>query len=232
MRSLLRASCWLLLALPFAVQAQVAHNSAPATPSAEILGGEKTKLLTAARSQYYNLRAAGLKSYGCTVEIDWNGFIAQVTGAPLADDDPTLKYLNGSRLSFVDDLKGKPEVKWAFTGTPPERKAQATGSMTHGMVQVVQGFLQAWTPSQNGTLISLNARSFKRAGTGYTIDDAGGSNIDLLTLDKDFAISHASIKNDETVAESDFTFVPSANGLCSQTSRSTTRFLPRHPRRT
>ena len=81
------------------------------------------------------------------------------------------------------------------------------------MAETVKGFLKAFSPSQNGSLISLAPRTFKHTAAGFEIEDSSGSNLDLLSLNHDMVLSHSVTKTDSLMAESDWAFTSSAKGL-------------------
>lgn len=174
---------------------------------------DRLQILTAARSQYYNLRTAGLKSFICNVDVDWDALFISISGKPLPSDDPMMQYLDKSRLSLSVSTSGTSNVSWANTGLPPEGKEESTDKLRSGIKQTLDGFIQAWIPSLNGTLINLTAKSLTATPSGFLLDDGTANSPDILTLDKNYVVTHVSNKSEMMSGELDATFTSSEKGL-------------------
>jgi hypothetical protein len=174
---------------------------------------EQTQLLTNARAQYYNLRAAGLKSFSCNATVDWDALFTAINGKAIPADDPFMQYLRNSHLSVTSDLSSHADVSWVSTGTPPKDREESAERLTGNLKRALAGFMQSWLPSLNGTLITLSPTSVKSTATGYVIVDASGKNTVELTLDKKLVIHHLSIKSAALSGDMDATYTPSAKGL-------------------
>lgn len=174
---------------------------------------EQTQLLNTARSQYYNLRAAGLKGFSCNASVDWDALFTSINGKTPPADDPMVQYLQGSHLSVTSDLGSHPNISWVSAGTPPKDREQNANQLVNGLKQTLDGFFQSWMPSLNGTLITLTPSSVKATATGYVIVDGTSKAIDELTLDKKLVIHHLSTTSAKINGELDTTYTPSAKGL-------------------
>jgi hypothetical protein len=185
----------------------------PQLHAQEVTGANRTQMLTAAKSQYYNLRAAGLKSFTCNVDIDWNALFTSINGKPLAPDGEMMKFLTGSLLSAHADLDGKTQVTWSNPGTPPEAIAKNANQIRDGLRQTLEGFFQAWMPSMNGGLVPVSPSSVKATPAGFVISDGSASETDEITMDKKYVISRLYNKSSTLIADMTTGFTASPKGL-------------------
>jgi hypothetical protein len=197
----------------FAVMAVLAAAAPLGTPAQAVSGEARTTLLTTARSQYYNLRAAGVKSFACNVDVDWNGLFTSVNGKPPVADDPLVQYLTKSRFSVKTELGGSTEATWTNPGAAPAGAEKPAQQMQGGLKQTLEGFFDAWMPSLNGTLIAMSPKSLNTTAEGYVLDDSTEKEMDQVTMDKKLVITHLSTKSDAMHGEMNTTFTPSAKGL-------------------
>jgi hypothetical protein len=160
-----------------------------AAPAQEITGSQRTALLTAARSQYYNLRVAGVQSFSCNVDVDWLGLFTSVSGKAPDASNPVYASLRNLRIGVKEALPGGAEVSFAATGTPPDSAAAAVSSMRAGIQQMLSGFFQSWTPFLSGDAISMKPRSLTSIPAGYLLDDSQSDNPDQLTFDKQMVLT-------------------------------------------
>jgi hypothetical protein len=180
----------------------------------DIPADKKVELLTAAQSKYYNLRTAGLKSFSCKVDIDWNAFFISTNGKALPADDPMQKYLSNSQLLVNSDLDGHTDLSWANTGAPPQGSEENANQLRDSMKGMLGGFFGTWLPSLSGALIPPAASSsIKATPAGYIVDGSAGKETELLTMDKQLVIQHLSAKSETSATEIDISFTPSSSGL-------------------
>ena len=174
----------------------------------------QTSLLEKARGQYYSLSDAGVSEFHCDVTPDWTAFLTSVNQRP-PDNTPWHSYLQEARLSFSAPLTGKATVQWSAPPAIPagsEANARLMQSSFHDMVE---GFLEAWIPSLNNTLLpSVPVSPITPKGNGYTLTehDLEGRVTDV-TMDGQFRITHLSTKAPKFTAEIDTKFIPSPGGL-------------------
>jgi hypothetical protein len=208
------------------VLAVVTYSAAAAQ---QLSAGDQKAMVAAGRAQYYNLRAAGLKSFHCDIELDWEALITAASGKTPPADDPMIRYLKSTRLGIQDDLLTTPVVEWAASGVPPEGQEKRGDQMRDGLRQMIGGFLTAWSPSLNGTLIPLNPSTFQKTPGGYEITDVTGAAKARIELDKDMKVTHISSSTDAIVGDLDTTFTPTKNGLVLTRMVSLTRQPPAAP---
>jgi len=129
----MRSCLWnILLAASVCVTSGTAHCAA----AQNITAKDRIALITSARAQYYNLRAAGVKSFHCDIEIDWMSVFTAINGKTPPSDDPMIRYLASTRLGIQDDLAGTPVVEWAASGVPPEGMEKRGDQMRDGFRQI------------------------------------------------------------------------------------------------
>ena len=112
----------------------------------------QTSLLDKTRRQYYSLSDAGVSEFHCDVTPDWTAFLTSVNHKTPADT-PWHHYLQQASLHFSAPLTGKTTVQWSAPSAVPagfETSAQQMQTSFHDMVA---GFLEAWIPSLNNTLL-------------------------------------------------------------------------------
>ena len=178
----------------------------------ELPKDKQTPLLISARQQVYNLRTSGVKSYTCDVFFDWDDFFTQVAGKPLPKDDPTMVYLNSLKLVLVNDLSGDASMKFIDAGAPPEERKDGVEKLKGSIKQMVGGFVQAWTPTLNGTIIPAEVDSLKKTPDGYLLTGKGEESTSE-TLDSNLHLTGLSVQSKELSSTMQTTFVPSPKGL-------------------
>ena len=185
---------------------------AGAVPAQEVPKEKQPALLLAAREQYYNLRAAGVQSYTCDVAFDWNGFFIAVTGKPLAADDPTMVYLNGLKVQLMSDLSGQAAVTFAETGPAPDGKGPGLQKLQASIKQMMEGFVQAWAPTLNGTIIPDSPVFMQKTPEGYLLRDSRADGSEE-TLDKTLRLTNLTVKTEAVASSLRTTFTSSPQGL-------------------
>jgi hypothetical protein len=190
---------------------------------------ERTSLLLAAKSQYYNARAAGLKGFHCDVNVDWTAMFGSAGNASVDPNIPLIRYFASTHIGVGGDLVGKPKLEWLTTGVPPEGQEKTVDQMHGGMQQMVEGFFTAWGPALNGTIIPQKPASFEKTATGYVVVNGDSAAQDTLTLDREMKLAHIATKMDSIDAEMDTTFTTSPKGLLLTRMDSRTRQPPSSP---
>ena len=177
----------------------------------------QTSLLDKTRRQYYSLSDAGVSEFHCDVTPDWTAFLTSVNHKTPADT-PWHHYLQQASLHFSAPLTGKTTVQWSAPSAVPagfETSAQQMQTSFHDMVA---GFLEAWIPSLNNTLLpAIPISPITRKGDGYSLTEHDlESRVTTVTLDSQLRITHLSTRAPKFTAEIDTKFVPSPGGLLLQ----------------
>jgi hypothetical protein len=176
---------------------------------------QQTSLLQKARSQYYSLSDTGVSEFHCDVIPDWDGFFTSLNHRP-PEDTPWVRYIRQARLSFSAPLTGVATVQWLPPTLPvpsgSEDKARTMQTSFHDMVA---GFLEAWTPSLNNTMLpSIPISPISAQGGGYTLTEHDlEDRVTVVTMDSQLRITHLSTKAPKFNAEIDSRFIPSPHGL-------------------
>jgi hypothetical protein len=192
---------------------------------------EQTALLYRARSQYYDLTIAGIKEYDCYVQPDWDAFFTNNNNGKPPDDSPWHQYLRQAHLVFVAPLNGTATIKWVDPVPPPHGKEQFARDVQDGFHDVLDGFLAAWKPSLNGTLLpNVPVSNITPRGDGYTMTehDEEGRTTDI-TMDKSLHVTHLSTRSPKLTAEIDTKYEPSPKGLLLMELDSLTHSPPTAP---
>jgi hypothetical protein len=188
--------------------------AAPVLSAQELTGAARSQFIATANPQYYNLRSAGAKGFTCNVDVDWDALFTSINGKPLTPAGSMMTYLTASHLSLHADLTGgKSTSAWANSGTPSENIQKSADSIRDGIRQTLDGFLEAWLPSLNGTLITAAPASIKAAGEGFVIDDGTAAETDEITLDKNYVATKLYNKSDKLIADMIPAFSPTPKGL-------------------
>ena len=137
-----------------------------------------------ARALYYTPTASGLRSFGCSVTLDWKGFIEKASGQDIGDDNPMLMYLNSAQLSVKDDLGGAGRLEWANTTTPPQALEDPAAKVQAGLKQMFSGFFQSWNAYLNGNMFPVPdaLSTLTPVGGGVHLHAAA----EKTTVDEDF----------------------------------------------
>lgn len=97
---------------------------------------------------YYSSSKAGLKGFDCTLQPDWQQLFASKDGGTVAASDaPAVTLLNSVKTAIHARMDNGAIVDW----NPPTQQLDATQSalldqMHSALNQMVQGFLQFWSP--------------------------------------------------------------------------------------
>jgi hypothetical protein len=97
---------------------------------------------------YYSSAKSGLKGFDCALQPDWQAFFAAKDGGQVsALDVPAVSLLNSVKVAVHTRMDGGTIIDW----NPPSQQLDSTQTalldQMHGAVnQMVQGFVQFWTP--------------------------------------------------------------------------------------
>lgn len=133
--TLLVASCFSAMAFP---------QHPPSTPQT----GSNNDWLAQATKMYYSSTTAGLKGFDCEVRPDWQALYAAKNGGQVsALDQPKLTLLNAVKIALHARMENGSIVDW----NPPNEKLDAgqtelLKTMQSAMNQMLQGFVQLWSP--------------------------------------------------------------------------------------
>lgn len=167
-------SVTLLLAFSFAVLASAQ------SPSASSSSGPNNDWLAQAAKMYYSSAHAGLKGFDCEVRPDWQALYAAKNGGQVsAVDQPKLALLSAVKLALHARMENGSILDW----NPPNQTLDAgqtelLKSMQSGMNQMLQGFVEFWTPFIERQVIPDSS-----SGLEMAVTDDGGRKAHVKTAD-------------------------------------------------
>lgn len=170
--------------------------------------------LLMAHAMYYTPTTSGLRSFRCDVHFDWKGLLAQYGKQPIPDDSPVIVYLQQTRMSTYDELKGPGSLQFTNAATMPEAQAAAIQQMQHGMQQIFSGYYTSWNAYLNGTMVPLPDAStaiHPTADGGVELQGVGLHAMDTTeTFDKNMLLTsvHVVQPDSDIVARPSFTDTP------------------------
>ncbi len=124
--------------------ALAAAQSPPSSPASS----DNNAWLAQTAKLYYSSAKAGLKGFDCALQPDWQSFFASRDGGTVsASDTSAVALLNSVKVAVHTRMDGGTIVDW----NPPAQQLEPAQStlldQMHGAVnQMVQGFVQFWTP--------------------------------------------------------------------------------------
>jgi hypothetical protein len=165
---------WIFLAMPAFVQAQI--------PSPE-----KLKIVSEARSQYYNLEVKGLTSFQCQVDFDLHTLPEQILPETAIDDRKILK-------SMVLTLKVNHEGTHLEYSHRPSTMSSQAEQAANIIQSLVSGFWMTWpTKGLNGPIPPFDkwVKQIQVLPSGYEVsaDSALASGLQSIFLDKDLHVT-------------------------------------------
>ena len=125
----------------------IALATAQSPPSGPTSSDNNAWLAQAAK-MYYSSAKTGLKGFDCGLAPDWQAFFASRDGGTVSASDVTaVSLLNSVKVAVHTRMDGGTIIDW----NPPTQQLEPAQStllnQMHGAVnQMVQGFVQFWTP--------------------------------------------------------------------------------------
>ena len=123
-----------------------------------------------------------------------------------------MTYLNSLKLVLINDLSGEGDMKFVDAGAPPEERKEGVEKLKGSIKQMVGGFVEAWTPTLNGTIIPSEVDSMKKTPTGYLLTSKGEESTSE-TLDSNLHLTGLSVKGKDLTSTMQTTFISSPKGL-------------------
>jgi len=167
------------------------------------------------KTLYYNPTASGLKTFQCNVDYNWKDFLSRFSGTTIADDNPTLVYLQSTKLSIFDDLKSGGKLVWVNSATVPTGLNDHMTQMRTGMQQMVEGYFQSWNVFMNGSIVPAaeDSSNLSERDGHLLIHEVDKS----ITVDMDFDQNMLLVSMRALLSDSDTvmipTFIQSPDGL-------------------
>lgn len=163
----------------FLVACSFVAMAAAQSPPSSSSSSANNDWLTQTAKLYYSSATTGLKGFDCTLGPDWQELFATKDGGQVsAADVPTVTLLNSVKTAVHVRMDGGAIVDW----NPPDQpltSAQSTElDQMHGALnQMVQGFVQFWTPFIEAQVVPASADGLEittAADGGKTIHVSAG----------------------------------------------------------
>ena len=173
-RSLLwpaRSAAFLVIGSAVALATAQNPSSSPSTMT-------NNEWLTQAATQYYSSSKAGLKGFDCALQPDWHALYSSKGGGQVSASDVTaVTLLNSVKTSLHARMDSGSIVDW----NPPAQEFDATqtallNQMHDALNQMVQGFMQFWSPFIENQVVPDSAD-----GLDMTVTPDGGRQIHVAT---------------------------------------------------
>jgi hypothetical protein len=188
----LLAGIFVLGMMPIIAQAQKAPQKQPAVNS-----NPSQKWLVKVSSLYYSSAKSGLTGFDCSLHPDWRElFMRAGHGAPLAPDDARLLLLNNVKLTLHARMTGGSTLEWDQTQDEQRPFDTDTAGLLDGMhqatEQIIQGFLQFWTPFIDGSAVpdSPEGLEILNSPAGHTIHTLQGDTDLTESFDSNLVLRH------------------------------------------
>jgi hypothetical protein len=213
-----------LMAAAVATQAQNSQASPSASEHPASQAATKPnpdhELLAKASSLYYSTARAGLNSFSCEVHPDWRGIILSTqAGSAVAADDPRVVLLKSVKITLHGNPKGGSTIDWNPAPNPEkpldEDSTKMLNAMRDGTNQILKGFLQAWAPFVDGSVIPADSEGLEITHTekGHTIHgDVSGTSFTEL-LDDSLILQHFDVVSGGAIVNFVPTYKPTEKGL-------------------
>jgi hypothetical protein len=208
--------------LPAAAPAQTAPAADPAAQASAASADANAAFLSKASALYYNTTKQGLTGFDCAIHPDWANIfktVQKAKGTAPEDDDKPVALLNSVKITIHARMAGPGSgVDWnpPDPTTPPDQSTtDLLNTMHQGMAQMLQGFLQFWTPFVNGSVIpdSTAGLDVTKTETGHTIHAVDGTTSLTEVLDSDNVLKEFNVDMGGTKVSFDPTYKPTPNGL-------------------
>ncbi len=211
----------LVVLTPAAAFSQAPPTTAPAAALAA-QADANAAFLAKASSLYYSTTKQGLTGFDCAVHPDWANIfktVQKAKGTPAEDDTKPIALLNSVKLTIHARLNGPGSgLDWtpATTHTPPDQDStNLLNTMHKGIGQMLQGYLQFWTPFVNGSVIPdpTSGLEVTKTATGHTIHAVDGTTALTEVLDANNVLKQFNVDMGGTKVSFDPTYKPTPNGL-------------------
>jgi hypothetical protein len=150
-----------------------------------------TDRLYAAHGLYYTPTVNGLRSFQCSVSMDWKDLLTRITGQTVPDDNAFLVYLQSTQFSVTDDLKGDGSLHWTDTAPLPKDAADAISQFRDGLNQTLGGYFKTWNAYMNGSMVPLPDKTVTvtQSGDGVALHGNAGNMVLDETFDKNLLLN-------------------------------------------
>jgi len=172
---------------------------------------DKKEIISKARESYYVLQQAGLKTFHCNAEPNWQKFFSDNFKGQA--DEQKIKAISEIQFSVAFDEHGAAELR-PFRTSGQEIDKQFD-QLTDGIKQMLSGFFQMWSPIvfTNPLEGDSEQASVEQHGEGYRVFTKTADAQVEIELDKNYAITSMSVSTSFMNVAMIPSFQKSAKGL-------------------
>lgn len=213
-RSYVRPGRCTVLVVVLCFIALAAAQNPPANPVSQANGD----WLAQTAKLYYSSSKAGLKGFDCAIRPDWQALYASQSSSQVsAADEAKVTLLNSVKIVYHARMDNGATVDW----NPPDRQLDADqtsllNQMHDALNQMLQGFMQFWSPFIESQVIPNSPDGLEMAAT-----DDGGRKIHLKTpevelfetFDSDRILRQYNVVMSGTKVDVTPTYSPDEHGL-------------------
>jgi hypothetical protein len=183
--------------------------------------------LSKARALYYTPVDSGLQGFHCEVNFAWRDFMQKASNQAVPEADARLAYLQGTKLSVDDDLRGQGRLNWVASGPVPEGSQDSVDKVRGGMQQLWSGFFQSWNGFFTGDMLTLDLKAnIEHNGSGYHVAVRDGANLAEEQFDSNLLLQTVHVVTPSIESTITPTFTPGPQKLLVSSIHSVYRQPP------
>jgi hypothetical protein len=178
------------------------------------------EMLARAAKLYYSTAKSGLDSFDCALHPNWHTlFVSASKVATVAEDDSRIVLLKSVNITIHGKLKGGSTIEWnppAATDKPLDQDSTALlNSMHSATEQILQGFMQFWTPFVDGSTVPDNSEGLviTKTENGYTIHADTKDTKVTEQMDNQLTLTHFDVVMSEATVRFEPSYKPTEKGL-------------------
>jgi hypothetical protein len=194
-------------------EAQTTAQSQAATKANDEILAKGAKL-------YYSTAKDGLAGFDCSVRPDWlKVFVSSGNGEATAGADPRVALLNTVKVTLHARLNGSTTVDWSPPANPAKPLDQEMTAMLdtmhQGLEQMLQGFMQFWTPFVDGSAFPENSQGVEmtRTADGFTMHAVTSDTSVTEAMNADLVIHQFNVRTKESEVAFSPSYKSTAGGL-------------------
>jgi hypothetical protein len=176
--------------------------------------------LKKAGSLYYSTSKAGLGGFDCQVHPDWRTLFASAnSGSSVAADDARILLLQSVKINLHAHMQGGSTLEWTpdtSTGQPLDADASALMTKMHEATeQMIEGFLQFWTPFVDGSVVPASSEGLTITHTGLvnTIQAQDSDTALTETFSNDMVLEHFDVNENGISIKFQPAYKPTVQGF-------------------
>jgi hypothetical protein len=201
------------------------QTATPATgPQSVATPNPENEWLAKTSKLYFSSAKAGLAGFSCDIRPDWHAlFVSANKGAEAPATDAYLSQLEKVKVKMHARMQGGSTIEWvtdAGGGSTPSGDANAVIDNMHQTVQqILEGFLQFWSPFMEVTVVPPKADGLEitHGGTSHTIHAKQGTTELTEIFNSNLVLEHFNVTLAGTSIKLSPTFEPTPQGLLVKT---------------